>query len=150
MNGAILFNAAFPFTLLSFFHVYFDSMKPSYILKGRSMNTKKRQLGLSVWGILGIIIVVLIVFWIAIEVVPEYMAASTIDSCLQDSQAAANGNANNLKSHFEGCLNQNAVYDFSDYEMKMQGKNVTLHWLKVLPMFGNIALQLTFDEQAPE
>jgi Tfp pilus assembly major pilin PilA len=114
------------------------------------MNTKKRQLGLSVWGILGVIIVVLIVFWIAIEVVPEYMAASTIDSCLQDSQAGANGNESNLKSHFANCLNQNAIYDFSDYDLKMQGKSAVLTWQVKKSLFGNASLLLDFNKQAPE
>jgi hypothetical protein len=111
---------------------------------------KHKQRGLSVWGILGVILLALVVIWIAIKVVPEYIAASSVKSCLQDSYAGGGGNFAKIKSNFNQCLNMNAIYETGDYNLNMHGKTVTLDWEILLPIAGNASLLLQFEAQAPE
>lgn len=109
-----------------------------------------KQKGLSLWGILGAIFLVIIIAWIAIKVTPEYLAASTVKSCLQDAYTSGGGNFAKIKSNFEQCLNLNAIYETGDYNLNMHGKTLMLDWEVLLPIAGNASLLLQFNAQAPE
>lgn len=113
---------------------------------------KCQQKGLSLWGLLGVILLALAVIWIAIKVVPEYLAASTVKACLQDAYAQSAGSDNNTlaKAKFDQCLMSNAVYDLRDYNLNMSGRTLTLDWEVLLPIAGNASLLLQFNAQAPE
>ncbi|MDR1529603.1 MAG: DUF4845 domain-containing protein [Burkholderiales bacterium] len=112
--------------------------------------TKFKQQGLSVWGLLAVIFLAIIVIWIGIKVVPEYITASSVNSCLQDAYASGGGDYNRIKNNFIQCLNINAVYETGNYNLTMHGKTLNLEWKVLLPIAGNMSLLLEFSNQAPE
>ncbi len=111
---------------------------------------KCQQKGLSLWGLLGVILLALAVIWIAIKVVPEYLAASTVKACLQDAYTNGGGNFARSKSNFDQCLNLNGIYETGNYNLNMNGQTLTLDWEVLLPIAGNASLLLQFNAQAPE
>jgi hypothetical protein len=68
---------------------------------------------------------------------------------LQDSYAAGRGNLNDIKGKFSQCLNTNAIYDTSGFEIKMSGKTAELKWESKLPIMFNASLLLEFEKTAP-
>ncbi|MDR0588363.1 MAG: DUF4845 domain-containing protein [Burkholderiales bacterium] len=114
----------------------------------------QKQRGISLWGVMGLVVAAVVVLWLAIKVAPEYLESSSVDTCLKDAYAASNFASNNrvddLKTSFNQCLQNNAIYEQSGYEIKPQGKTAILEWKRQLPMFGNASLLLEFSARAPE
>ncbi|MDR2711006.1 MAG: DUF4845 domain-containing protein [Burkholderiales bacterium] len=110
-----------------------------------------KQQGISVWGVLAIIFGVLIVFWIAIKVVPEYMEAATVQKCLEDSKTGGGADFVKVQQRFGTCLDFNSIRGgVQPKDLALKGSVVSVKWEKQLPIAANISLLLEFDAQAPK
>ncbi len=110
-----------------------------------------RQQGMSLWGVLGGVFGALIVFWIAIKVVPEYMEAKTIQTCLEEAKTGGGSNFATVQQRFGACLDVNSIREgVTAKDIVLRGSSVSLSWKKQLPITGNASLLLEFEAQAPK
>jgi len=114
------------------------------------MKQGNKQQGMSLWGVLAGVFGALIVFWIAIEVVPEYMEAATVQKCAEDAKVAGGSNFSTVQQRFDSCLTSNSIRDLSYKDLTPKGSAVTIAWTRKLSIAGNISLLLEFDAQAPK
>ncbi|MCL2872110.1 MAG: DUF4845 domain-containing protein [Betaproteobacteria bacterium] len=111
---------------------------------------RSKQRGMSLWGVLAAVFGVLIVFWIAIEVAPEYLTATTVQKCVEDAKVAGGSNFSTVQQRFDSCLTTNGIRDLSYKDLTPKGSAVTIAWTRKLSIVGNISLLLEFEAQAPK
>jgi len=115
---------------------------------------RRRQAGLSMWGFLFVVVVLLVVAVVGFRVLPAYIEYFSVKSALTQSlnEVQDLNNAMELRRHFQRKVDAGYIESVGgrDIDLRKAGNRwiASLAWTRKLPLIANACLLIEFDVKA--